>query len=51
MSGGQGELAENLLAEQKIAKLIALMEELRRDIPTVKDRFDPEAEAMQQSPR
>lgn len=44
------DLQVNLLAEQKIAKLIALMEELRRDIPTVKDRFDPEAEAMQQSP-
>ena len=44
------DLQVNLLAEQKVAKLIALMEELRRDIPTVKDRFDPEAEAMQQSP-
>lgn len=44
------DLQVNLLAEQKIAKLIALMEELRRDIPTVKDRLDLEAEAMQQSP-
>ena len=44
------DLQVNLLAEQKVAKLIALMEELRRDIPTVKDRFDPEAEAMQRSP-
>jgi uncharacterized membrane protein len=46
----QLDLQVNLLAEQKIAKLIALMEELRRDIPTVKNRFDPEAEAMQLSP-
>jgi uncharacterized membrane protein len=38
----------NLLSEQKIAKLIALIEELRRDLPNVKDRHDPEAEVMQQ---
>jgi len=38
----------NLLSEQKIAKLIALLEELRRDLPNVKDRHDPEAEVMQQ---
>jgi uncharacterized membrane protein len=38
----------NLLSEQKIAKLIALVEELRRDLPNVKDRHDPEAEVMQQ---
>ncbi|MEH1779614.1 MAG: DUF1003 domain-containing protein [Nostoc sp.] len=36
----------NLLSEQKIAKLIALVEELRQDIPNVKNRFDPEAEIM-----
>ncbi|WP_138505267.1 DUF1003 domain-containing protein [Nostoc sp. PA-18-2419] len=36
----------NLLSEQKIAKLIALVEELRRDIPNVKNRYDPEAEMM-----
>jgi len=45
----QLDLQVNLLSEQKIAKLISLMEELRRDLPTVKNRFDPEAEAMQQS--
>ena len=45
----QLDLQVNLLAEQKIAKLIALMEELRRDIPTVRDRHDPEAEAMQEA--
>lgn len=39
----------NLLTEQKIAKLIALLEELRRDLPIVADRTDPEAEAMQQA--
>lgn len=38
----------NLLSEQKIAKLIALVEELRRDLPDVKDRHDPEAEIMKQ---
>lgn len=38
----------NLLSEQKIAKLIALVEELRRDLPNVRDRHDPEAEVMKQ---
>ena len=36
-----------MLAEQRTAKLIALIEELRRDSPSVKDRHDPEAEALQ----
>jgi uncharacterized membrane protein len=54
----QGKLAEqrahldlqvNLLAEQKTAKLIALIEELRRDLPNVKDRHDPQAVAMEQA--
>lgn len=36
----------NLLSEQKIAKLISLVEELRHDIPNVKNRSDPEAEMM-----
>lgn len=39
----------NLLSEQKIAKLIALVEELRQDLPMVKNRFDPEAEVMMQA--
>lgn len=39
----------SLLTEQKIAKLIALVEELRRDLPSVQDRIDPEAEVMQQA--
>ena len=54
----QGKLAEqraqldlqvNLLAEQKTAKLIALLEELRRDLPAVRNRHDAEAAAMEQS--
>lgn len=39
----------NLLSDQKMAKLIALNEELRNDLPNVIDRVDPEAEAMQQA--
>jgi uncharacterized membrane protein len=43
---GDLELQVNLLSEQKTAKLIALLEELRRDLPTVRDRVDPIANAM-----
>jgi uncharacterized membrane protein len=39
----------NLLTEQKIAKLISLVEELRTDLPNVHNRADLEAEIMQQS--
>lgn len=39
----------NLLSEQKVTKLIALVEELRRDLPIVHNRHDPEAEAMTES--
>ncbi len=39
----------NLLSEQKIAKLIALVEELRADLPDVVKRHDPEAEMMQEA--
>jgi uncharacterized membrane protein len=39
----------NLVTEQKIAKLIALVEELRTDLPNVKNRSDDEAEEMKQS--
>ena len=42
----QLDLQVSLLTEQKIAKLIALVEELRHDMPSVRNRFDPEAEAM-----
>jgi uncharacterized membrane protein len=39
----------NLLTEQKIAKLIALVEELREDLPNVQNRQDLEAEVMQKA--
>ena len=42
------DLQVNLLTEQKTTKLINLMEELRRDLPMVRDRHDPEAAALQQ---
>jgi uncharacterized membrane protein len=35
-----------ILSEQKEAKIIALLEELRRDSPEVRDRVDVEAKAM-----
>ncbi len=35
-----------ILAEQKTTKMIALMEELRRDSPTIRDRVDAVADAM-----
>ena len=38
-----------LLTEQKAAKMIDLLEELRRDLPNVKNRDDPEAVALQRS--
>jgi uncharacterized membrane protein len=43
------DLKITLLTEQKTAKLIDLIEELRRDLPNVKDRHDPEAVVLQQS--
>ena len=54
----QGKLAEqraqldlqvSLLAEQKTATLIALLEELHRDLPEVTNRHDAEAAAMEQA--
>ncbi|MBS1108621.1 MAG: hypothetical protein H6Q88_613 [Anaeromyxobacteraceae bacterium] len=42
----QVELHINLLAEEKVGKLVALLEELRRDLPSVRDRPDSQAEAM-----
>ena len=39
----------NLLSEQKIAKIIAILEELRADLPNVRDRYDPEAVIMQEA--
>lgn len=40
------DLQVNLLAERKITKLIALVEELRRDLPNVPHRHDAEAAAL-----
>ena len=42
------DLKVTLLTEQKAAKLIDLLEELRRDLPNVKNRHDAEATALQQ---
>ncbi|NJP08336.1 MAG: DUF1003 domain-containing protein [Leptolyngbyaceae cyanobacterium RU_5_1] len=39
----------NLLSEQKIAKIIALLEELRTDLPDVINRPDLEAQVMQEA--
>jgi uncharacterized membrane protein len=43
------DLQINLLAEQKITKLIAMVEELRRDLPATRNARDPEIEAMMES--
>jgi uncharacterized membrane protein len=40
------DLKVTLLIEQKTAKLIELVEELRRDLPNVKDRHDPRAATL-----
>ncbi len=42
----QLDLQVNLLVEKKVAKLIDLIEELRRDLPNVKNRVDEAANAM-----
>lgn len=42
------DLQVNLLTEQKTTKLILLIEELRRDLPMVRNRRDAEAEDLQQ---
>jgi uncharacterized membrane protein len=42
------DLQVNLLSEQKVAKLIGLLEELRRDLPNVVNRRDSVAEKMQE---
>ena len=41
-------LQVNLVTEQKVAKVINLLEELRRDLPMVKDRYDPQAASFAQ---
>jgi uncharacterized membrane protein len=41
-------LQVNLVTEQKVAKIINLLEELRRDLPMVKDRYDAQAASFAQ---
>ena len=43
------DLQVNLLTEQKTSKIIRLLEELRRDLPSVPDRHDAEVQHMQRS--
>jgi uncharacterized membrane protein len=43
------DLQVSLLTEQKVTKLIHLVEELRRDLPMVKNRDDPQATALQET--
>jgi uncharacterized membrane protein len=43
------DLQVSLLTEQKVSKLIRLLEELRRDLPMVKDRHDEQATALQEA--
>jgi uncharacterized membrane protein len=40
------DLQVNLLAEQKSSKIIAMLDELRRDLPSVRDKRDQQAEEM-----
>jgi uncharacterized membrane protein len=43
------DLKVTLLTEHKAAKVIALLEELRHDLPNVKDRHDPQAAELKQA--
>ncbi len=43
------DLKITLMTEQKAAKLIDLLEELRRDLPNVRNRHDPDAAVLKQS--
>jgi len=45
---GHMELQVNMLTEQKTTTLIRLLEELRRDLPMVRDRHDADAATLQQ---
>ncbi|MEO8974045.1 MAG: DUF1003 domain-containing protein [Ktedonobacteraceae bacterium] len=42
------DLQITLLTERKASKIIELIEDLRRDIPSVKNHYDPEAQAMRE---
>ncbi len=43
------DLKVTLLTEQKAAKIIDLLEEMRRDLPSIRNRHDPEAAVLQHS--
>jgi uncharacterized membrane protein len=43
------DLQVTLLTEQKVSKLIRLLEELRHDLPMVRDRHDPQASVLQEA--
>jgi len=43
------DLQVNLLTEQKVSTIIRLLEELRRDLPMVKNRHDPQATVLQEA--
>jgi len=43
------DLQVTMITERKVAKLIHLVEELRRDLPNVRDRHDADAVAMQEA--
>ena len=45
----QFDLQISLLNEQKLTKIISLLEELRRDMPSVRDRHDPEVDRLTQA--
>jgi uncharacterized membrane protein len=45
---GRMELQVNILTEQKTTTLIRLLEELRRDLPMVRDRHDADAASLQE---
>ncbi|MFN3791409.1 DUF1003 domain-containing protein [Massilia sp.] len=40
------DLQINLLAEEKNSKIIRMLEELRRDLPNIRDKSDPEADEL-----
>jgi uncharacterized membrane protein len=42
------DLQINLLTEQKVTKLIHLIEELRQDLPMVKEREDPHVSVLKE---
>jgi uncharacterized membrane protein len=43
------DLQISLLAEEKTSKIIAMLEELRRDMPDIPDKHDPQADELAQS--